>query len=178
MERGGARGKREEKRLEAGGWRLEVGGSKNPARARESRRGASARPAGKPTPLVPAAPRQRVVWATHFGTGNRFGCHARKKGSRKDCVPGGQRTAIFSGSDWTFARRPLLGPAAILQSQCFEASVGILANGVRFVVRRKVPRQDSPRADRSTWTIRCLGRYERVRFRSGSCREIRIHPVT
>jgi hypothetical protein len=89
-----------------------------------------------------------------------------KKGSRKDCVPGGQRTAIFSGSDWTLTRRPLLGPAAISQSQCFEATVGFLANGERFVVRRRVPRQDSPHADRSTWTIRCLIRYERACFRA------------
>ena len=33
--------------------------------------------------------------------------HARKKSPRKDCVPGGQRTATFSGSDWTLA---LLAP--------------------------------------------------------------------
>jgi len=64
---------------------------------------------------------------------------AQKKGPRKGCVPGGQRTATLSGSDWTLVDLPLA------RKRSSTAAIDLVSEAcrrhpcqrVRFVVRRK-----------------------------------------
>ena len=78
-----------------------------------------------------------------------------KKGPRKGCVPGGQRTATLSGSDWTL-RKPARRSARLLAEASLypKRTAGIHANGLRFVVRRNVALVSIvPHADPSTWIL-------------------------
>ena len=83
---------------------------------------------------------------------------AQKKGPRKGCVPGGQRTTTLSGSDWTarqtiwfgVERLPVRRSRATLYP---KRTAGFHANGVRFVVRRNAARGVIPGADPSTWIV-------------------------